>query len=134
MACVVGNSAACVLPLPERTWIVLLDHQQAQGRERQRLREVWPHHGPANCPDVRLHDLGHTVVSLLMEMGVPPDIVRAIAHHADGRLPAGAGQGCGRGWFRTSDASLLRSARAIPRRPATSLTSNDRPSLTAVAC
>jgi integrase len=40
----------------------------------------------ANCPDVRLHDLRHTVVSLLMEMGVPPHTVQAIARHADVKI------------------------------------------------
>jgi integrase len=32
---------------------------------------------------VRLHDLRHTIVSLLMELGVPPHVVQAIARHAD---------------------------------------------------
>ncbi|MFI7607829.1 tyrosine-type recombinase/integrase [Micromonospora sp. NPDC049366] len=44
------------------------------------LREV------AGCPDVRLHDLRHTVVSLLMELGVPPHVVQAIARHADVKI------------------------------------------------
>ncbi|MFR9776686.1 tyrosine-type recombinase/integrase [Micromonospora sp. MS34] len=34
-------------------------------------------------PGVRLHELRHTVVSLLMELGVPPHVVQAIARHAD---------------------------------------------------
>jgi integrase len=33
-----------------------------------------------------LHDLRHTVVSLLMELGVPPHVVQAIARHADGKI------------------------------------------------
>ncbi|MFY1703555.1 tyrosine-type recombinase/integrase [Micromonospora sp. WMMA1923] len=100
-----------VLPLPDWTWLVLLDHQERQRRERARLAEVWQEHGlvfpsevgtpmeprnlnrhfaalreRAGCPDVRLHDLRHTVVSLLMELGVPPHVVQAIARHADVKL------------------------------------------------
>jgi integrase len=37
----------------------------------------------SEVPGVRLHDLRHTVVSLLMELGVPPHVVQAIARHAD---------------------------------------------------
>ncbi|MEU4478221.1 reverse transcriptase domain-containing protein [Micromonospora sp. NPDC023966] len=37
-------------------------------------------------PGVRLHDLRHTVVSLLMELGVPPHVVQAIARHADVKI------------------------------------------------
>ena len=33
--------------------------------------------------DVRLHDLRHTMVTLLLELGVPPHVVQAIAGHAD---------------------------------------------------
>jgi integrase len=32
---------------------------------------------------VRLHDLRHTMVTLLLELGVPPHIVQAIAGHAN---------------------------------------------------
>ncbi|WP_346116697.1 tyrosine-type recombinase/integrase [Micromonospora coerulea] len=35
---------------------------------------------------VRLHDLRHTVVSLLMELRVPPHVVQAIARHADVKI------------------------------------------------
>jgi integrase len=100
-----------VLPLPDWTWLALLDHQERQRRERDRLAEVWQDHGlvfpsevgtpmeprnlnrhfaalreRAGCPDVRLHDLRHTVVSLLMELGVPPHVVQAIARHADVKI------------------------------------------------
>ena len=37
----------------------------------------------AALPGVRLHDLRHTVVSLLLELGTPPRVVQAIARHAD---------------------------------------------------
>ncbi len=37
----------------------------------------------AGLPGVRLHDLRHTVVSLLLALGTPPHVVQAIARHAD---------------------------------------------------
>jgi integrase len=37
----------------------------------------------AGLPGVRLHDLRHTVVSLLLELGTPPHVVQAIARRAD---------------------------------------------------
>jgi integrase len=99
------------LPLPEWTWVVLLDHQEAQKTERERLAEVWHDHDlvfpsqvgtpmeprnlnrhfaalreRAGLPTVRLHDMRHTVVSMLMELGVPPHVVQAIARHADVKL------------------------------------------------
>ncbi|WTI22584.1 tyrosine-type recombinase/integrase [Micromonospora zamorensis] len=46
-----------------------------------RLRET------AGLPGVRLHGLRHTVVSLLMELGLPPHVVQAIARHADVKIP-----------------------------------------------
>jgi integrase len=100
-----------VLPLPEWTWFTLLEHQEAQAAERARLAEVWQDHGMvfpselgtpmeprnlnrhfaqlremAGLPNVRLHDLRHTVVSLLMERGVAPHVVQAIARHADVKI------------------------------------------------
>lgn len=99
------------LPLPVWTWLVLLDHQEAQQAERERLADVWQEHGlvfpsalgtpmeprnlnrhfaltreAAGLPTVRLHDMRHTVVSMLMELGVPPHVVQAIARHADVKL------------------------------------------------
>jgi integrase len=99
------------LPLPEWTWLVLLDHQEAQRAERERNAEVWHDHDlvfpsevgtpmeprnlnrhfaalreRAGLPTVRLHDMRHTVVSMLMELGVPPHVVQAIARHADVKL------------------------------------------------
>ena len=46
-------------------------------REFTKLRER------AGMPGVRLHDLRHTVVSLLLDLGTPPHVVQAIARHAD---------------------------------------------------
>jgi hypothetical protein len=34
-----------LLPLPDWTWLVLLDHQERQRKERARLAEVWQDHG-----------------------------------------------------------------------------------------
>jgi integrase len=100
-----------VLPLPEWTWLALLEHQEHQAAERARLAEVWQDHDlvfpselgtpieprnlnrhfaglreRAGLPKVRLHDLRHTVVSLLMELGVPPHVVQAIARHSDVKI------------------------------------------------
>ena len=36
----------------------------------------------AGLPDVRLHDLRHTVVSLQLDLETPPHVVLAIAQHA----------------------------------------------------
>jgi integrase len=36
----------------------------------------------AGLPGVRLHDLRHTCVTLLLDAGVPPHIVQAIAGHS----------------------------------------------------
>jgi integrase len=99
------------LPLPEWTWMVLLEHQESQQIERTKLKDVWQEHGlvfpsevgtpmeprnlnrqfarlrvTAGLPTVRLHDMRHTVVSMLMDLGVPPHVVQAIARHADVKL------------------------------------------------
>lgn len=37
----------------------------------------------AGLPTVRLHDLRHTMVTLLLDAGTLPHIVQAIARHAD---------------------------------------------------
>jgi integrase len=37
----------------------------------------------AGLPGVRLHDFRHTVVTLLLELGTPPHVVKAIARRAD---------------------------------------------------
>jgi len=105
------ESSESLLPLPEWTWLVLMEHQQAQKAERERLSAVWQDHGlvfpsevgtpmePRNLnrhfsrlraatglPDIRLHDFRHTVVSMLMELGVQPHVVQAIARHADVKI------------------------------------------------
>lgn len=100
-----------VLPLPEWTWMVLLEHQEAQKAEREQLKEAWHDHdlvfpselgtpmeprnlnrhfaalrSAAKLPTVRLHDFRHTVVSMLMELGVQPHVVQAVARHADVKI------------------------------------------------
>ncbi|MEV4536952.1 site-specific integrase [Asanoa sp. NPDC049518] len=105
------EDSEAVLPLPDVTWLTLLEHQERQPVERTELAEIWEDHDlvspsergtpieptnlsrsfarlrdTAEMPDVRLHDLRHTVVSLLMELGVPPHVVQAIARHADVKI------------------------------------------------
>lgn len=100
-----------MLPLPEWAWLTLLEHQERQSVERAASAEIWQDYDlvfpsergtpmePTNLsrafarlrqvaglPGVRLHDLRHTVVSLLMEMGAQPHVVQAIARHADVKL------------------------------------------------
>jgi integrase len=100
-----------VLPLPEITRRTLTEHRDVQAKERAALAEAWQGHGlvfpselstpmeprnlsrhfaslrtKAGLPDVRLHDLRHTVVSVLMDLGVPPHVVQAIARHSDVKI------------------------------------------------
>jgi integrase len=97
-----------VLPLPEVTWLTLLDHQVAQKAEQASAGDKWQEHGlvfparfgnpmeprnlnrhfdglrtRAGLSDIRLHDLRHTMVTLLLDLGVAPHLVQAIARHAD---------------------------------------------------
>lgn len=44
-----------------------------------------PRLGQAARP-LRLHDLRHTAVGLLLALGVPPHVVQAIARHADAEI------------------------------------------------
>jgi integrase len=37
----------------------------------------------AGLPGIRLHDLRHTMVTQLLDLGAPPHLVQAIARHAD---------------------------------------------------
>ncbi|MCA2183547.1 tyrosine-type recombinase/integrase [Nonomuraea cavernae] len=48
------------------------------------MRRSWGEIRQAAGPGaVRLHDLRHTCVSLLLHLGVPPHIVREIVGHSD---------------------------------------------------
>jgi integrase len=96
------------IPLPKITRRVLLAHRDLQDKERVDAGEIWHDHGlvfptsvgtpieprslnrhfhgiraRAGLPAVRLHDFRHTVVTLLLELGTPPHVVKAIARHAD---------------------------------------------------
>lgn len=102
------DESAATIPLPKVTRRVLLEHRRRQEEERAFAREVWQNHDlvfpssigtpmeprnlsreftklreRAGMPGVRLHDLRHTVVSLLLDLGTPPHVVQAIARHAD---------------------------------------------------
>jgi hypothetical protein len=39
------DESESVLPLPDWTWLVLLDHLERQRRERERLSGLWQDHG-----------------------------------------------------------------------------------------
>jgi integrase len=102
------EASDAVVPLPKITRAVLLEHQGHQATVRDEAGELWTDHdlvfstsigtpieprslnthwegvrALAGLPGVRLHDLRHTVVSLLLELGTPPHVVQAIARHAD---------------------------------------------------
>lgn len=97
-----------VVPLPEPTRQALIAHRARQASERLAAGSLWADHDlvfptsvgtpmeprslnrhfdrvrrRAGLATVRLHDLRHTVVTLLLELKVPPHIVQAIAGHAD---------------------------------------------------
>ena len=38
---ILGLDSDSILPLPDWTWLALLDHHERQRRERDRLAEVW---------------------------------------------------------------------------------------------
>ncbi|GLZ15072.1 site-specific integrase [Actinomadura sp. NBRC 104425] len=96
------------IPLPELCITALCEHKVRQEAERA---EAWPHwqdHGlvfpsrigtpmepdnlrrswgrireAAGLGSVRFHDMRHTCVSLLLDLGVPPHVVREIVGHSD---------------------------------------------------
>jgi integrase len=103
-----SEASDAVIPLPKITQRVLARHRKRQASERRAAAELWVDHDlvfptsvgtpieprslnrhfngvrtRAGLPTVRLHDLRHTVVSLLLELGTPPHTVQAIARHAD---------------------------------------------------
>jgi integrase len=52
--------------------------------EPDNLRRSWGRiRKPAGLGDVRFHDIRHICVSLLLDLGVPPHIVRDIVGHSD---------------------------------------------------
>ncbi|WP_433801654.1 tyrosine-type recombinase/integrase [Actinomycetospora sp. CA-084318] len=101
------EASEATIPLPKVTRRVLEEHRRRQDEERDKAGDVWQEHDlvfastigtptePRNLgrdfekvrelaglPGVRLHDLRHTVVSLLLGLGTPPHVVQAIARHA----------------------------------------------------
>ena len=96
-----------VVPLPAIVTKALTKHKAAQDHEREALGARWPQLGyvfttpigtpidPRNCtrvvqdqckaaglPAIRLHDLRHGCVSVLLALGVPPRTVMAIVGHS----------------------------------------------------
>jgi integrase len=95
-----------VLPLPPMCVEALREHAERQNEARVVAGSTWREHGlifPSRIgtpmePDnlrrswerikkvagvqLRLHDLRHTCVTLLLDLGVPPHIVREIAGHS----------------------------------------------------
>ncbi|HEY2576238.1 MAG TPA: tyrosine-type recombinase/integrase, partial [Streptosporangiaceae bacterium] len=52
--------------------------------EPDNLRRSWASiRQAAGLGDIRFHDLRHTCVTLLLDLGVPPHIVRDIVGHSD---------------------------------------------------
>ncbi|HYH31388.1 MAG TPA: tyrosine-type recombinase/integrase [Pseudonocardia sp.] len=101
-----SDASEATIPLPKVTRRVLEEHRRRQDEQRVTASR-WEDHDlvfpstigtpmePRNLnrhfeelritvgmPDVRLHDLRHTVVSLLLNLGTPPHVVHAIARHA----------------------------------------------------
>lgn len=95
------------LPLPAFVGQLLRAHKERQAGEQRRARTTWAENGlvfttavgtpiePRNLTrnfetvrervgltGVRLHDLRHTCITLLLGMGTPPHIVQAIAGHS----------------------------------------------------
>jgi integrase len=96
------------IPLPTICVDALLLHKERQQRERSDAWPDWKENGlvfpsrvgtplepdnlrrswgrvrtAAKIGDVRFHDIRHTCVSLLLDLGVPPHIVRDIVGHSD---------------------------------------------------
>ncbi len=96
------------IPLPEICTEALADHFERQQIERADAEDDWQDHGlvfpsrigtpmepdnlrrswaricaKAGLDATRLHDTRHTCVSLLLDLGVPPHIVRDIVGHSD---------------------------------------------------
>jgi integrase len=103
-----SEASDATVPLPKVTRRELLAHRDRQDKERVDAGEIWHEHGlvfptsvgtpmeprslnrhfngirtRAGLPGVRLHDFRHTVVTLLLELGTPPHVVKAIARHAE---------------------------------------------------
>lgn len=96
------------VPLPDLCVTALCEHKVKQDAERAEAWPNWQDHGlvfpsrigtpmepdnlrrswgriraAAGLDGVRFHDMRHTCVSLLLDLGVPPHIVRDIVGHSD---------------------------------------------------
>ncbi len=100
-------SSIRTVPLPPLVVKALTEHRERQAQERASAGMDWKEHGlvftsrvgtplePDNLRrswyplrkrlglDLRFHDLRHSAVSLLLDLGVPPHIVRQIVGHSD---------------------------------------------------
>lgn len=102
------DDSARTVPLPKFCVRALRENRKCQFAERSHAWSDWDDHGLVFCsrrgtpmePDnlrrswgtirqaaglgpVRFHDLRHTAVTLLLDLGVPPHIVREIVGHSD---------------------------------------------------
>ncbi|WP_049579657.1 site-specific integrase [Streptomyces sp. SBT349] len=100
-------SSVRTVPLPPLVVAALLAHRERQAQERAAEGDTWTDSGlvftsrvgtplePDNLRrswyplrkrlglDLRFHDLRHSCVTLLLDLGVPPHIVQQIAGHSD---------------------------------------------------
>lgn len=101
------RSSVRTIPLPPLVVAALREHQERQAQERAAAGIEWKEHGlvftsrigtplePDNLRrswyplrkhlglQLRFHDLRHSSVTLLLDLGVPPHVVRQIAGHSD---------------------------------------------------
>lgn len=102
------NDSERTVPLPSICVEALLEHRRRQFAERSDHWKDWDEHGlvfpsrrgtpmepdnlrrswgairkAASLGDMRFHDLRHTCVTLLLNLGVPPQTVRDIVGHSD---------------------------------------------------
>ncbi len=102
------EDSARTVPLPAPCVTALREHRKCQFAERSEAWPNWDDHGlvfpsrrgtpmepdnlrrswsairqAAGLAPIRFHDLRHTCVTLLLDLGVPPHIVRDIVGHSD---------------------------------------------------
>lgn len=102
------EDSARTVPLPKFCVLALREHRKRQFAERSQAWPDWEDHGlifpsrrgtpmepdnlrrswgairqAAGLGPTRFHDLRHTAVTLLLDLGVPPHIVREIVGHSD---------------------------------------------------
>jgi len=63
--------------------LVVLTDPQASGSQTNGARDFFRIRKVAGLGDMRFHDLRHTCVTLLLNLGVPPQVVRDIVGHSD---------------------------------------------------